>query len=498
VLLRPSGNDIRLVANDLGRIMGVVAAAGLFPLGWAIVAREWAAVASFSLMVGLALIFAAAGVIASGGRRREPAWSHGLVVVSLTWLIVPLLGALPLYLSGHFDRPLDAYFDAMSGLTTTGLSLIHDLDHLASSVNIWRHTLHFLGGQGIVLAALILFSTSGALSLYQAEGRDEKVLPSVSSTARFIWYVAIVHGVIGISLLTLDGLVFLGFEPVRSVFHATNVFMAAFDTGGFSPQSTSLGYYHSAVYEATAAVLMVAGAMSFGLHHAIWRRRAGLTRNLEVRTILATMAGTMLVTLVGLALIGAFEGPLALARKGAFHVVSAHTGAGFSTVSSAELRRWSGLAFAGIATAMALGGMSSSTAGGVKSLRIGLTVKAMTDTVRRALLPERAVVSRVYHQYGRRRLSPELAQSVMAVSLLYVGLYLLGAAVGAAYGYPLQDALFESISASAAVGLSVGVVAPGMPIPLEILMILQMWIGRLEFVAVFALLGFGWSLVAGK
>lgn len=498
MLLRPSVSDIRQVALDLGRIMGVVAAAGVLPLGWAILEREWAPAASFVLMIGIALILASLGVMASRSTRTEPDWSHGLVVVALTWLIVPALGAIPLWMSGHFGRPLDAYFDAMSGITTTGLALIQDLDHLSESVNLWRHTLQFLGGQGIVLAALLLFSTSGALSLYQAEGRDERILPSVRSTARFIWLVSLVHAVIGISLLTFDGLVFQEFELGRSIFHAVNIFMAAFDTGGFTPQSTSLAYYRSAIFEFTAAVLMVAGAISFGLHHAIWRRRSGLAKNLEVRTILITFFATLTVTMIGLASVGVFGDPLALTRRGGFQLLSAHTGTGFATVSTSELARWGGLAFAGIATAMALGGMASSTAGGVKSLRIGLTVKAMVDTVRRALLPERAVVPHDYLQYGRRRLTPELAQSVMSVSLLYVALYLLGAAVGTGFGYGLQESLFESISASAAVGLSVGITAPGMPVLLELIMILQMWVGRLEFVAVFALIGFLWSMVAGE
>ena len=347
-----------------------------------------------------------------------------------------------------------------------------------------------------MLAALTFFSASGALSLYQAEGRDERIFPSVGSTARFIWLVSLVHLGFGVTLLTLDGIFGQGFTIDRSLFHAITIFMAAFDTGGFSPQSTSITYYHSSVYELTIAVLMVAGAMSFGLHHAIWNRRKGLVRNLEVRTILVTMAVTLVVTIVGLS--DTYLGAGGLVRRGFFHVLSAHTGTGFATVSTSELGRWSGLAFAGMATAMALGGMSSSTAGGVKSLRIGLTIRSMADTVRAALLPEHTVVPAGYTQYGRQRLDSKLAQSVMAVSLLYVGLYLLGAAVGIAYGFDLKDALFESVSASAAVGLSVGVTSPGMPVLMKIVMIFQMWIGRLEFIAAFALAGFFWSAIKGE
>ena len=344
----------------------------------------------------------------------------------------------------------------------------------------------------------VFFSASGALSLYEAEGRDQRIFPSVGSTARFIWLVSLVHGILGISALTIDGVVAQGFEWSRSLFHGFTIFMAAFDTGGFSPQSTSIAYYHSASFEAVVAVLMLAGALSFGLHHAIWQRRAGLLQNIEVRTFATTVTVTLFVTLTGLAVGGLYTETGPLLRRGFFQLTSAHTGTGFATVRSPELARWGGLAFAGMTVAMALGGMSSSTAGGVKALRIGLTVKSVLMTVREALTPSRTVISRTYFQYGRHRLEPELANSVMTVSLLYVALYLLGAAVGLAYGYGLAESLFESVSAAAAVGLSVGVVSPDMPVVLQLIMIFQMWIGRLEFIAVFALLGFSLSVVRGR
>ena len=114
------------------------------------------------------------------------------------------------------------------------------------------------------------------------------------------------------------------------------------------------------------------------------------------------------------------------------------------------------------------------------------------------LLPERAVVGTSYYQSGKRNLTAELAQSAMTVSLLYVALFLLGAGVGIAYGVPLQDALFESVSAGASVGLSVGVTDAAMPVLLKMTYMFQMWAGRLEFVAVFALLGFLYAWVRGK
>ncbi len=499
MLIRPSGEDLRIIGFYLGRIFYVVAAFTGLPLLWALGGREWAPASSFVLTIGAFALIAAAAT-ARPPREKALDWSHGMVVVALTWLVVPAVGSLPLALSGHLANPLDAYFDAMSGLTTTGLSLVQDLDHLAPSLNFWRHLLHFLGGQGIIIAALSLFAGGAGLTLYYGEAREERILPSVTSTARFIWGVSLVHLIFGVAALGAIAHYVLGFSPIRSLFHGLMIFFAGFDTGGFAPQSTSVGYYHSAVFEAGAAVLMVAGAMSFGLHFALWRgpRRADTLRNLETRTIISTFSFCLIVVFIGLATLGLYDGVLGLTRKGLFHVLSAHTGTGFSTVPSSELAAWGGLSFVGIALAMALGGMASSTAGGVKSLRVGLTLKFLKDQIKEVLLPENAVVSQAYHQSGRKRLTPKVSQAVMLVSLLYVAMFLIGGAVGMAYGYPLQDALFESVSAGANVGLSVGITDPGMPALLEVTYLLEMWLGRLEFVAVFSLVGFLLSWMRGR
>lgn len=498
MLIRPHREDLKVIVHALGRIFTVVAIASCLPLAWATLGREWHPFASFLMMIG---VFALLGQI---GLRFKPKverldWSHGMVVVALTWLAVPAIGSIPFIFSGHYGSPLDAWFDAVSGLTTTGLSLVHDLDHLAPSLNFWRHLLHFLGGQGIVIAALVLFAGGGGLTLYYGEARDERILPSVRSTARFIWTVALVHLAAGVLVLGLIGHQFLGFDWKRAFFHALMIFFAGFDTGGFAPQSTSLGYYHSAIFELAAGVMMVAGAMSFGLHFALWRGpRRAIFKNLETRAILATFMGTMALTIAGLGIAGVYSSIMGLTRQGFFQILSAHTGTGFATIPSAELAAWSGFAFGGMAIAMALGGMGSSTAGGVKALRVGLTVKAVTNQIKQLLLPEGAVVGTQYYQSGRRRLTPELAESAMTVSLLYVALFLVGAGVAIGYGYGLQEALFESVSAGASVGLSVGVTDPSMPVLLKLTYMFQMWAGRLEFVAVFAFAGFLYSWVRGK
>ncbi|MGZ8786081.1 MAG: potassium transporter TrkG, partial [Acidimicrobiia bacterium] len=219
MLVRPRAEDFRVIAFSLGRIFLVVAAAGVLPLVWAALAGEWHPFGSFLLMVGIFSLLSVAGHRVTLKERRFD-WSHGMVVVALTWIIVPAIGAVPFLLSGHFGSPLDALFDSVSGLTTTGLAVISDLDHLASSLNFWRHLLQFLGGLGIIVASLTVFAGAGGITLYFGEARAERFMPSVTSTARFIWAVAALHLGAVVLALTLVGWLVLGFEPLRAVFHA--------------------------------------------------------------------------------------------------------------------------------------------------------------------------------------------------------------------------------------------------------------------------------------
>jgi len=210
MLIRPSTQDLRIISYYLGRVLLVVAMAVALPLTWSLIGREWGPASSFVLTAGAFAALGTAFCLVPVAERRLD-WSHGMVVAALTWLVVPALGSIPLALSGHFANPLDAFFDAMSGLTTTGLSLLQDLDHLAPSLNFWRHLLHFMGGQGIVLAAVAVFAGGVGLSLFYGEAREERFLPSVGSTGRFIWWASLVHLAFGIVVLGLVAYFDLGF-----------------------------------------------------------------------------------------------------------------------------------------------------------------------------------------------------------------------------------------------------------------------------------------------
>lgn len=502
VLLRPDRRDLRTIGFYTGRILSGLGLVMFLPVVLGLLRREIDDATGLVIGAAMALIL---GLSADRWLRteRDLTWSQGMATVALAWLMAAFIGAVPLFLSGHYASFLDAYFDAMSGFATAGLAVINDLDHLSDSINLWRHLMQFMGGQGLVLVALSLFAGGGGLTgLYVGEGREDKILPNVRRTAQFIWRVSLIYAVIGTAALWL-ALLHAGMPLLDGFLHAVMLFMAAFDTGGFAPTAASLGFYHSAVVEAVAAVLMVAGAFSFALHYHLMRGRRPLrhlTSNFEIRVLAVTTTGLFAITAVGLARFGAYDSAEALFRRGFFQLLSAHTGTGFGTIPGRLfVTQWGALAPAMIVIAMALGGMAGSTTGGIKALRLGLTFKSVVGDVRRILVPAHGVVADSYYDGNQTRfITTPVVRAASMILLLYFLLYMAGAVVGMFYGYTIQESLFESTSAAAAVGLSVGLVGPNLETGLKLVYIAQMWIGRLEFVSVFALFGYGYALMRGK
>ncbi|MCK9571841.1 MAG: TrkH family potassium uptake protein, partial [Candidatus Omnitrophica bacterium] len=428
-------------------------------------------------------------------------WMQGMIVVSLSWLVAMVLGAVPLYLSGHWKSFLDVCFDTMSGFATTGLALVEDLDHLSYAHNLWRHLIMFIGGQGIVIIALSLFvkGFSGAFRMYVGEGRDERILPNVIHTSRFIWLVSIVYLILGTLALGITG-IFDGMRPVNAFFHGACVFMAAFDTGGFAPQSQNILYYHSFVYEIITIIIMVLGALNFKLHYYLWQgNRKEIFKNIETIVLFFSILITFAITAVGLAESGIYAKAIVLFRKGFYQLISGHTGTGFQTLSAVQLgQEWNDLALVGLICAMSLGGAVCSTTGAIKMLRLGTVFTAFKEEIKRIIMPERAIVVEKFHHIKDTFLNDKLARAALMITLAYIILYLLGALIGMFYGYPFLKALFESTSAAANVGLSCGITSVGMPLGLKLTYIIQMWIGRLEFMSVFTIVGFLFACLKGK
>jgi trk system potassium uptake protein TrkH len=497
-VLRPSVEDLRLIGFYLGRVLTGLGLLMLVPLPLAAVLREWNALSALLLGAGIALTL---GALADAHlrSRRQLGWSHGMVVVALAWIVGSAVAAVPMHVSGRFADPLAALFEGASALTTTGMSVINDLDHLEASMNLYRHLLQIAGGLGILIVVLALFSAGGSRvsTLYVSEARDERILPNVLRTSRFIARVTVAFGVAGTTALAV-ALLAAGFGPWRALEHAVSLFFSSFSTGGFSVMQSSMIAYHAPAVEVVVLLIMFAGMLSFGLHHAVWRGDvAEVRRHVETRTL--ALVGTSLLVLltVGLVRSGTYGDVTAILRRGLFTLVSAISSTGHQVnAGDTYLSDWGVLAPAALVGAMAIGGMASSTAGGIKALRVALAVKAVVHDIRRFLLPESAVVVTTYHVGRRRILRPDVSRAATTVLLLYVVSFLLGTMVALTYGgLDVTQALFEAVSVGANIGISIGVVQPGMPSWLQLVYVVQMLLGRLEFVAVLVLVGYLLSFV---
>ena len=198
MVLKPQLEDIKVIGYYLGKIIIGLGFFMALPVIVAGLFKELNPALDFILGFFICIILGNLLIMACRTEKNLE-WMHGMVVASVGWLVAAVLAAIPLFLSGHWHSFLDSCFDAMSGIATTGLTLVQDLDHLSYSHNFWRHLIMYMGGQGIIVVALtfLVKGASGAFKMYVGEARDEKVLPNVIETARFIWLVSSVYLILG-------------------------------------------------------------------------------------------------------------------------------------------------------------------------------------------------------------------------------------------------------------------------------------------------------------
>lgn len=476
-----------------GKIVVLLAGTMIVPLAASVIAREPASVLDFLTGMGLSAAAGVALLLVCDGRGRDLTWSQGMVVVASSWLIGMALAAVPFYLSGHWGSFLDAMFDVMSGFTTTGLALVRDLDHLPIGMNIWRHLLQWLGGQGIVVLALtfLVRGLPGAFRMYVGEAKDERLLPNVVSTARVIWCISVLYLLVGTIILWVAGIA-AGLSPTRGLLHGFQIFMAAWSTGGFSPQSQNIAYYHSLPLEIATVVFFVIGSLNFNLHWAVLSgNRRELVRNIESVSFATTSTAFAALAMWELARLGTYTDAVSLFRRGYYTMISAHTTTGFATLYARQfVLEWGPLALIAITAAMLLGGSASSTAGGFKAVRVGIAAKAVFQEVRRLLAPERAVTVVKIHLGRDVVLEDRYIRAALTIVVLYFSSWMALSCATAAYGWDIASSMFEAASVIGNVGLSSGVTSPLMPAPLKVLYIVGMWVGRLEFMAVLVFAGY--------
>ena len=481
--------DFRVVAHYLGDLILLLAAVLVVPFLTAVVFHEWEPAVHYLYAIGVSLIVGTIlcyTCISPGQLSRQQA----LAVTGFAWIALALIGAIPLFLSGHYGSYLDALFDAVSGFTSTGASVISDLDHLSYSDNMWRFVMHFVGGLGLVVILLSLgLGGRGASSMYSTEGRSEHVLPNIVQTTRLILRIAFVMVAVFGILIALFCF-FAGMDPVRAFLHGIWLAITGFMTAGFTPMSSNVYAYHSYAMDITLMVLMLLGGINFGLYAALWKgRTSDILEDTEIRTIAVWLTLLVAVTALSLAASTQFSGAPAIIRRGLFMVVSAASTSGLMTITSNQLTTaFTSGSFLVLALAMSVGLASGSTAGGIKINRLAIITRSVAATIKQTASADTAMLVSKYYHVGKRVVSDTTVKEAMTIFTLFIAMYAVGTLAAIAYGYEATSAIFDSVAMASNGGLTSGIVDASMPAGLEALYIIMMWAGRLEFVTMFALI----------
>ncbi len=421
---------------------------------------------------------------------------EGFLVVSLTWLLVAGLGALPFLFSGEdqLARPVDAYFEAMSGFTTTGATVVTDVEALSHSLVMWRQFSQWLGGMGIIVLFLAVLPRLrvGGRQMFESElpGPELELSTRIQDTARRLWllYVGLTVAQIG----ALAALGWTGVDERMNLFEAVAHAFATMPTGGFSTQARSVEEFAAASQWVIAFFMALAGANFALTYRALLRRQPRVfVRDEEFRLYVGLLTLGSLALFVELLSRDLYAGEEAI-RHAVFQAVSMMTTTG---LASADFNLWGLLAAVVLVALMLFGGSAGSTAGSVKVIRHLLLGRILRRELDLTIHPE--LVSRV--RYNGRSVDGQILRAIQSFVMLYVGLFALGTflLVADATRVGLDLRLIDAVGAAATtlgnVGPAFGFAGPmGSFEPFgdvsTVVMIVLMWAGRLEIVPVAVLL----------
>ena len=467
----------RVILWNLGTLFMGFSLLVLFPLVFLIFYPEEASSAMY--FVDAAVISFLLGYflrIASGLKKSDIVMiQEGAVIVLFSWIGVIIISALPFIFAGILDFTR-AVFETTSGWTTTGLTVI-DVTKVSKLFLVWRSVMQYIGGAGFAIIMVGSIIGPGGFGLYSAEGRTDNILPNIRHSVNMIMVMYLTYAVIGTLMY-----VFVGMPP----FDAFNHSLTALATGGFSTRAGSIGEFHSLPVEIVTIVLMFLGTTGFGLHYTLWRGNIkAFLKNGEPWLMLSTVfITTLIVAKTGLGLV--YDTTSQAIRESVFQTVSALTGTGFSTVDF-TVHRWplfsTGMFV--LTVLMILGGMMDSTSGGLKQYRIYVTLRVVFDAVLKFIHPRNAVRRIVVWKGETRKVvDSEAVREILLVFSLYFTTYTVGVVVLTAYGFPLQDSMFEFASALSGVGLSCGITSPSLPNGVLWTLTVGMFLGRLEFLVI--------------
>jgi trk system potassium uptake protein TrkH len=487
--------DVPATINLVGTLGKYLGLAALFPIAVALWYGDpvWPFVAAGAITSGLGWVLerSTAGAAARVGVRE------GFLVVSATWLLAAGFAALPYLFSGgnQLGDPLDAYFEGMSGFTTTGATVVTDYEALPRSIDMWRQFTQWLGGMGIIVLAIAVLPRLrvGGRQLMESELPGPEIArlsERIRNTARLLWVLYV--GLTALETLVLASLGWLGVDDRMTPFEALAHAFTTMPTGGFSTQARSIEVFSAAAQWIIVVFMLLAGANFALMYRGFVRRRPHLFfRDEEFRLYLALALLASAVLTAEIWSYGIAGGEDAV-RTGVFQAVSIMTTTGYATADTAL---WPALLLLSLFALMFVGGSAGSTGGSIKVVRHLLLGKVLRRELDQTVSPEVVMPVRL----NGAPVDERTLRAIASFILLYVGIWAVGAAVLAidsalsGVGLGTLDALGTSATALGNVGPGFGVTGPmGSFAPLgdasKITLIALMWAGRLEIVPVVVLL----------
>ncbi len=443
--------------------------------------REVAAFGSVGFVV---LLVGLLGLALSSARDPQTAALRpylGFLAVTLGWLGAAIAGAIPFLIVGTFDSPIDAFFEAMSGFTTTGATLVENFDQ-PDVVFWWRSLMQYLGGIGIVVLVVAIAPVSGA-GIQRAFYAEVSGVTAERLTPRIIDTAKILAGIYGV--LTL--VAFVAYEVTgMTPFDALNHTMTTVATGGFSTRAGSIDEFDSLSVELVALTFMVLAGINFAFYWRAIKGRDLMPQLAEVRAYLTILAAIVTIVTASLLIAGDQSNFGDSLRGAAFSVTTVMTGTGYVT---ADFDSWNDFARVLLVFLMFTGACAGSTAGGIKVIRLSLLWKTAHQELERQLRPNAVQVLRM----GGRPFSEQVRRAVLGFFLLYVFVYVVGSLAMAATGVDPITAISASATTINIVGPGLGEIGAtdsfgGIPEGGRMVGALLMLIGRLEIFTVVALL----------
>ena len=380
--------------------------------------------------------------------KRDLRYRDGFLVVVLFWTVLATFGALPFLFSSHHSLSItDAFFESMSGLTTTGGTILTNLDTLPKSTLYYRQQLQWLGGMGIVVLAVAIMPMLGigGMQLYRAETpgpmKDSKLTPRITESAKALWYIYL-----GLTIMCMLAYWFAGMNLFDAICHA----FSTVAIGGFSTYDDSIGHFDSMAIEGVAMLFMLIASANFSLHFLAWRNKSLLPywRDSEYRFFLSIIGLVAIVVIASLINNATYDTSANAAQQGLFHLISVVTTTGFT---SSGFAWWQGALPVLLILLSFMGGCAGSTAGGMKVMRIQLMYKQGQKEIVRLVHPN-AVLS---IKTGGQVINDRVISTVTAFFSMYIFCFALT-------GFALSAAGLDYITAFSAAAACLNNLGPGL------------------------------------